>query len=210
MQAETLLAELGQGAAEAAEELAQRTASLRASVRRYLRLRLASVILEREIERYRDQNQGPVLRRASELFLRLTLGAYPSLKTGYATDDEPIILCVGQDGSEKRVEALSDGGRDQLYLSLRLATVLHLMNRTSPMPLVLDDILIHFDDDRARAALSVLGEVAESTQILFFTHHGRLLELAREAVPESRLQICELVQAKADELSSSSSPVPSF
>lgn len=192
MRADARLHELGQGAAAAAEELAQRAASLRASVRRYLRLRLASALLGREIERYRDENQGPVLKRASELFVRLTLGAYEGLRTGYAADDEPILLCATRDGADKRVEALSDGGRDQLYLALRLATVLHLMGRTGAMPLVLDDILIHFDDERARAALTVLGEVAEQTQILFFTHHARLVELARKAVPEARLQICEL------------------
>jgi len=56
-----------------------------------------------------------------------------------------------------------------------------------PMPLVLDDVLIHSDDARAEAALRVLGEVAESTQVLFFTHHARLVELARRALGEGRL-----------------------
>ena len=53
---------------------------------------------------------------------------------------------------------------------------------------VIDDALIHFDDDRARAALAVLGDVARVTQVLFFTHHKRLVELAREALPEGRLR----------------------
>lgn len=195
--AEARLAELGQGAAEAAEELAQKTASLRASVRRYVRLRVASALLDQEIERYRDQNQGPVLRRSSDLFVRLTLGTYQGLKVGYDANDEPILLCVNRDGSEKRIEALSDGGRDQLYLSLRLATVLYLVERTHPTPLVLDDILIHFDDERARAALAVLGEVAAKTQVLFFTHHARLVELARQGIPEQHLEVCELGAAMA-------------
>jgi uncharacterized protein YhaN len=60
------------------------------------------------------------------------------------------------------------------------------------MPLVLDDILIHFDDDRARAALSVLGHVADTTQVLFFTHHARLVELAQQAIPREHLQVCDL------------------
>ena len=54
------------------------------------------------------------------------------------------------------------------------------------MPLVLDDVLIHFDDGRARAALRVLGEFAATTQVLFFTHHERLVELAREALPDRK------------------------
>jgi uncharacterized protein YhaN len=52
---------------------------------------------------------------------------------------------------------------------------------------VLDDVLLDLDDDRARAALGVLGEVASRTQVLFFTHHARLRELAREALGDGRL-----------------------
>jgi uncharacterized protein YhaN len=191
-QAEAQIQELGQGAAAAAEDLAQRTASLRASVRRFLKLRLASAILEREVERYREAHQGPVLRSASELFAKLTLGAYGGLKAGFDERDEPLLLCVTRDGREKRVETLSDGARDQLFLSLRLASLLDLATRSTPMPLVLDDVLVHFDDRRARAALSVLGELSAKTQVLFFTHHERLAQLAREAVPAERLTISEL------------------
>jgi uncharacterized protein YhaN len=46
---------------------------------------------------------------------------------------------------------------------------------------VLDDALIHFDDNRKRAAFAVLGELSERLQILFFTHHERDVELALEA-----------------------------
>jgi uncharacterized protein YhaN len=46
---------------------------------------------------------------------------------------------------------------------------------------VLDDALIHFDDNRKRAAFAVLGELSERLQILFFTHHERDAELALEA-----------------------------
>ncbi len=55
---------------------------------------------------------------------------------------------------EVDVRGLSDGTRDQLYLALRLASLEHHARTGEPMPLILDDILIHFDDDRARAASS--------------------------------------------------------
>jgi uncharacterized protein YhaN len=60
------------------------------------------------------------------------------------------------------------------------------------MPLILDDALIHFDDARAAAALEVLAELGRHTQVLFFTHHARMVELARAALPESALQVHEL------------------
>jgi uncharacterized protein YhaN len=48
------------------------------------------------------------------------------------------------------------------------------------MPFVVDDILIGFDDNRTRICLEVLAELAVSTQVLLFTHHRRVLELAGE------------------------------
>ena len=51
------------------------------------------------------------------------------------------------------------------------------------MPVVLDDVLINFDDDRARAALKVLSALSRSTQVLLFTHHAHLLDVARWALP---------------------------
>ena len=51
----------------------------------------------------------------------------------------------------------------------------------------LDDILINFDDQRASAALRVLADLATRTQVLFFTHHQHLADLAEEAVSKDRL-----------------------
>jgi uncharacterized protein YhaN len=60
------------------------------------------------------------------------------------------------------------------------------------MPLVVDDVLVTFDDPRSAATLGLMGELAIESQILFFTHHRRLVELAREAIPADRLQVHEL------------------
>lgn len=174
-------------AAEASAWLEDRVAALKRHVHRYVRVRLAASILDREIERYRRENQGPVLSRAAELFPRLTLRRYEGLRAGFDDDGEAVLECLRADGTEVRVEALSEATRDGLYLALRLASLERYAGANEPMPLVLDDVLIQFDDDRARAALAVLGDVARTTQVLFFTHHARLVELARSAVGAERL-----------------------
>ena len=51
----------------------------------------------------------------------------------------------------------------------------------APCPVIFDDILINSDDARASAALQVIGDLAKRTQVLFFTHHRRLAELAVKA-----------------------------
>ena len=180
------------GAADAAAEAQEALARVRRHVERYVRVRLASIVLGGEIDRYREKNQAPVLGLASAFFSRLTLGGYGGLRAGFDARDQAVLRAVRADGREVDVEGLSDGTRDQLYLALRLAS-LELHGRTNEtIPLVFDDVLIHFDDDRARAALQILGELAMHTQVLFFTHHARLVSLAREALPATILGVHEL------------------
>ncbi|MEO8902306.1 MAG: AAA family ATPase [Polyangiaceae bacterium] len=171
-------------AADSAQGLSVQAAEIREQALRYARLRLSSVVLQREVERYRELNQGPVLKRASALFPRLTLGHFRGLRVGV---EERQIVALRDDGKEVSVDGLSEGTRYQLYLALRIASLERYLERNAPLPLVLDDILIHFDDERAAAAFGVLGELAERVQILFFTHHARDLTLAAGAIPKERL-----------------------
>ena len=90
------------------------------------------------------------------------------------------------------VEAMSDGTADQLYLAIRLAGLESYLETHESMPLIMDDILIHFDDRRAAATLSVLAELSGRTQIIFFTHHHHLVELAKTHIPGDRLVIHRL------------------
>jgi uncharacterized protein YhaN len=171
-------------AADHAQGLSVQASEIREQALRYARLKLSSVVLQREVERYREQNQGPVLKRASALFPRLTLGSFRGLRVGV---EERQLVALREDGKEVSVEGLSEGTRYQLYLALRVASLERYLERNPPLPLVLDDILIHFDDQRAAAALGVLGELAERIQILFFTHHTRDLTLAEGAIPAGSL-----------------------
>jgi uncharacterized protein YhaN len=178
-------------AADAAADTEAALARVRELAGRYFRAKTACFVLAREIESYRQKNQGPILARASELFRRLTLGSFATLRTDFDDDDKPVLRGVRADG-EIGVEAMSDGTRDQLYLALRVATLERYADHGNPMPVVLDDILVHFDDDRARAALELIGELSERMQVLFFTHHARLVELARETIRGAKLSIREL------------------
>jgi uncharacterized protein YhaN len=171
-------------AADQAQSLSVQAAEIREQALRYARLKLSSVVLQRGVERYREQNQGPVLKRAAALFPRLTLGSFRGLRVGV---EERQIVAVREDGKELMVEQMSEGTRYQLYLALRIASLERYLERNPPLPLVLDDILIHFDDERARAALGVLGELSQRMQILFFTHHARDLALAATVIESDQL-----------------------
>jgi uncharacterized protein YhaN len=176
----------------AAEEAQSALATVRAGTERYLRLRLASEILRRYIERYREQNQDPVIKRASEVFPRLTLGSFERVKTSFDDKDRPVLMGGRPSGEDVEVSGMSDGTRDQLFLALRLASLERQLASGEPLPFVADDVLIKFDDDRAKATLSILAELCAKTQVLFFTHHERLAELAKNAVPTALLRIHRL------------------
>ncbi|MEN8259340.1 MAG: AAA family ATPase, partial [Pseudomonadota bacterium] len=168
----------GGGAAGAAERTQEILAELDGLVRRYMRLKLASDVLHREIERYRERNQGPIVARASDYFSGLTCGAFKGLKTDYDESDNPVLVGLRPEGSLTRTEGMSSGTRDQLYLALRLATLEKYAAESEPMPFIVDDILINFDDDRTAATLNALGEIARKTQVILFTHHSRVVESA--------------------------------
>jgi len=168
------------GAANASEEAEQQLATMVSGVERYLRLQIAALILEQRIEDYRKKNQAPVLARAGELFSKLTLRFYANLRDELDKSGKPILLGVRPNDVEVSVDGMSDGTRDQLYLSLRLATLEQHLSKGEPMPFVVDDILIGFDDNRTKVCIEVLAELALSTQVLLFTHHRRVLELAGE------------------------------
>jgi len=171
-------------AADAAFEAQEALAMIKHHVDNYALLRLASFVLEEEIEQFRQKNQGPIMTRAKELFSRITCGAYSDLTSRFASNNDQLVLvCVKEDNSTVTVEDLSDGARDQLFLALRLAGIERHIENNAPLPLIIDDVLINFDDDRARATLEILGEVSKITQVLFFTHHARLNELAKTVVP---------------------------
>ena len=87
---------------------------------------------------------------------------------------------------------MSSGTRDQLFLALRLATLKEYLGRSEPMPFVVDDVLVNFDDERARAALEVLAQLSERTQVLLFTHHGRIREQAEELGERAAVSVLEL------------------
>jgi uncharacterized protein YhaN len=179
-------------AAQAADEAQLALAEMQTLSERYIQIHLAASVLRKSIERYREQNQGPVINRASEIFQQLTLNQFAGIKTDYSSNtDQPILMGIRQkDNKGLTTNLMSDGTRDQLYLALRLASIERYPQPR--LPLILDDILIYevtersgvnFDDERSQATLSILGELSKETQILFLTHHPHLIELSERAVP---------------------------
>lgn len=171
------------GGDEAADKECERQgilAQAEEDVHEYVVTTLAAALLRSAVERYQQRAQGPVLKLASERFRQLTCGAFSGLKTDLDDSGNDILVGVRPEGGTLRVEGMSEGSRDQLYLALRLATLEHWFDHHEPVPFVVDDVLLTFDDARTEATLAALLELSRRTQVLVFTHHEHLVTLARK------------------------------
>ena len=158
---------------------------------RYMQLRLAQKSLERIMERYREKNQSPVLALASDYFARLTLQSFAGLQVDYV-DIKPILVGVRPDKKTVHVDGMSEGSRDQLYLAIRLAGLTLFLDSNQPIPLIIDDLLIKFDDERSIAALQLLCEISSKTQVIFFTHHQHVVDLATQHLGKNKINVTNL------------------
>lgn len=184
-------------AAVAAEQAQEALADVVANTEEYVRVVLARTLLQKQIADYRERNQGPILTRASQLFRNLTLGRYPGLDTDVDDSGVPVILAKTSAGRSVDVARLSTGARDQLYLALRLAALEHFVQQDRSLPLILDDLFVHFDDDRTEAGLRVLQELSGHVQVLLFTHHERVAAQALEALGPSGMRVLRLPNTPA-------------
>ncbi len=175
-------------AADIAEEAQMLLGRLENDVEQYARLRIASFVLKQAIERYREKNQAPILKRANSFFAQMTRGSFEGVRADFDDNGQPVLVGVRPGGKEVvGVEGMSEGTADQLYLVLRLAGLEEYLEQNEPIPFIVDDILIKFDDDRAAAALKALAQLSTKTQVIFFTHHRHLVELAEENIDPSVL-----------------------
>lgn len=170
-------------AAEAAERSQSILAQIANDAERYAHLRLAQLVLQKGMERYRERHQGPVLQRASGLFRDLTLESFAGLDVDFSEKTgEPELVGVRPSANGKGptvgLDGMSEGTADQLYLALRIASLEEYLDNHDPLPFIVDDVLVDFDNARSVAALKALAELSMRTQVIFFTHHEHLVELA--------------------------------
>jgi hypothetical protein len=167
-------------------ELATVEKRLQQAIRRWQVLAVTSGILEEIRSTYEQQRQPETLQEASGYLARLTQGRYRRVWTPLG---ERLLRVDDAEGRSLPVEALSRGTREQLFLSLRLALAACYARRGAPLPLVLDDVLVNFDAQRAKAAAAVLRDFAAAGhQLLVFTCHEHILKLFKALkLPVSRL-----------------------
>ena len=126
-------------------------------------------ILNRSRSVYEEAHRPAVIEKAEYFFKAWTDGRYRRI---IAPLGEDVRSIERRDGVEVGLSGLSRGTSEQLYLALRFGLVQHFVETSGePLPIVMDDILVNFDADRAERAARSIEELAETCQIIYFTCH---------------------------------------
>ena len=191
-------------------EDAQRSlVELRARVEEYAPIQLAHAALDRSLTVFENERIPNILAIAERFFKSLTGGRYLSIervkspgKPKKSVDLDDFTFNNGEnvgfrtqraiDKEYRYPSQLSQGTREQLYLALRLALVDEYCGALGrePLPILADDVLVQFDDERARNALNLFKEIAaadESRQFILMTHHDSTRQYFSEIVGEEAI-----------------------
>lgn len=172
--------------AELLQARESRRTSLREAVEDWASHALAVALYDEAKRKYEAERQPEVLKLASRYFEHMTDGRYTRV---IAPLGENRVEVERETGERLETAALSRGTSEQLYLAMRLALARVYGNEATPLPLVADDILVNFDDDRARATASLLDFYAsEGHQVLAFTCHRHLVNAFERHAPGVRVQ----------------------
>ena len=126
-------------------------------------------------ESYESKRQPETLKDASNYLEQLTEGKYKRIWTKLIGEE---LLVDNRDEETIPVDKLSRGTREAVYLSLRLALVAAYARRGATIPMILDDVLVNFDGQRAQAAAKVLYDFSRNGhQILMFTCHEHMRDM---------------------------------
>ena len=146
--------------------------------REWTRLRVALHLLDAAIARYERERRPGVIDAAAKYFRELTDGAYVDILQ--KLEDDTIVVNAA-DGSVRQVDELSRGTREELLLCLRLGVVTEFEKNSGSMPLILDDVLVDFDNPRRETAVKMLTEFASGRQLIIMSCHRETVELYRQS-----------------------------
>ena len=153
---------------------------------RFLRLRAGRLLADHALTAYRDRHRSSMMQRASEAFRLITRDAYLGLTTR-ADKDREVLIALPRQGGSKAAQDLSKGTRFQLYLALRLAGYEEFAAVRPAVPFIADDIMETFDEMRSEEAFRLFGRMAAIGQVIYFTHHRHLCDIALRTVPGVRI-----------------------
>ncbi len=145
--------------------------------------RLAQELLSRSIERFAADNEPALLQLSRKFLSKLTGGKYTSIDRDNTDSGLFIVRNAQAEGFEP--SRLSTGTREQLYLAIRMAYITHHCEQHEPLPVIMDDCFVNFDDARTRLALEAIADWDDSMQTIVLSCHWRVVQMLSEVAPQT-------------------------
>ncbi len=145
-------------------------------------------------QRFEQERQPQVIRMASDIFAQITQEKWKGLT---ASLEESSLQVISPFGEPVSPSVLSRGTQEQLYLALRLAYIRNHAAHAQALPVIMDDILVNFDPERAEHTAEALLDLSQSGkkhQILFFTCHPHMADMLQKNAKNSTRFMVENAQ----------------
>ncbi len=117
-------------------------------------------------------------KRTSELFQYLSGGSFKLVRI--KNSDFDVDVAAGEASTPRDGLNLSRGTLDELYFALRIALFETIIPEASAPPIILDDALVNFDNERMERTLTLLLEIAKKRQVILLSCHKREAEHLRD------------------------------
>jgi len=146
--------------------------NLKDAFKEWLAGQMAIKVLSKVKAIYEKDKQPQVVKRSGEYFQTITDGAYAGMR---ASLEGREVSVYDHRGVSRNLAQLSRGTREQLLVSLRLGFIEEYEQQAEPLPVIIDEILVNFDPQRARQTAQILQDFAQTRQVLLFTCHPATL-----------------------------------
>ncbi len=150
-------------------------------------LMISYEILKWTDEKFRIENQPNIIQRVSELLSEMTGGKYEQVLLQEENQKYELIFRVGGELLPATL-AFSKGTKQQLFLAYRIA-VIEALDPEGNLPLVLDEALINWDQERFDKTMNLLSRLTDKRQIIGFTCH---LDLANRLKNLESVRVIEV------------------
>ena len=135
---------------------------LKGLVREWATYSIAQTIIRDSCDRFYSDLQPTVVIRANRYLSLMTEGRYQ-----LDNDPRDNDIVVKDSVMRKNSSQWSSGLGDQIYLSIKMALAEEIT--AEKMPMIMDDILVRFDDERKQGACKAIYEFSRENQVIMFT-----------------------------------------
>jgi uncharacterized protein YhaN len=168
-----------------------RRQKLREAYKEWLSGKLALHVLSEVKSDYEKNRQPAVIKAAGNYFRSITQMRYQGLRASLEASE---VSVYDEREASRSIDQLSRGTREQLLVCLRLGLIEEYEQQAEPLPVIVDEILVNFDKERARETAKILQQFAQNRQILIFTCHPSTIDL----FDKEQVHVVELSSGKVN------------